>query len=196
MKKVFIPILTILLSTSAIAEDTDFYFGVDIFKGYNTYTYDSNIQPDYDRDNDSNGIRLKFGADLDDAWKVQGHFTIEDFDKNNFSQYGSDGNLYELGVDVIKGLPLENNLIPFVSAGINFGAMEVNGYTDDTISSFGLKVGAGISYLFTPELEGVIGVDLKFRTWETIEGYVGATYVEIETTERIFSPYLGLNYHF
>lgn len=197
MKQIILStIAVIILSTSLMAEKSDLYFGVDAFKGNNTYTYDTNIAPDYDRDIDSKGIRLKFGADLDHSWRVQGYLSIEDFDNNNFSVGGDDGNLYELGVDVIKGLPLENNITPFVLVGVSFGSMEIEGYDDDTISNIGLKIGAGISYSFTSELEAILGVDLKFRSWEEIDGYIGNTYVEIETTEEIVSPYIGLNYHF
>lgn len=197
MKKILIMIASVMTLTSmAHAQSTEFYFGADLFKGYNTFTYDWNTQPDYDLDNDSKGLRLKFGADLEDAWKVQGHFTIEDFDRNNFSRYGSDGDLYELGVDVIKGFPLDNSITPFLLAGVGMGWMDVDGYTENTIRSFALKIGIGLSFLFTPELEAVVGIDFKYRSWQEINGYVGMSYVELETRERIVSPYLGLNYHF
>ena len=197
MKKIITSIIiATTLTPSLMAEGSNLYFGVDAFQGNNTYTYDTNIAPDYDWDNDSKGMRLKFGADLENSWKVQGYLSIEDFDNNNFSIGGEDGNLYELGVDVIKGLPLENNITPFVLAGVSFGSMEIEGYDDDTISNVGLKIGVGVSYSFTPELEALIGIDLKFRSWEEIDGYVGNRYVEIETTEEIVSPYIGLNYHF
>lgn len=193
MKKIIISSLVAAsLSVPLMAENSEMYFGVDVFKGNNTYTFDYNVFPSYDWDNDSEGVRLKLGADLENAWKVQGYLTIEDFDQNNFSLSGSDGNLYELGVDVIKGFPLDNKLSPFILAGVSFGSMEVQGYSDDSISNVGLKVGVGLSYLFTPEIEGLIGIDFKHRSWEDIQ--VG--WIIVETTEKIVSPYLGLNYHF
>ena len=194
MKKILFIIF--VLSNIAYADRSELYFGVDLFKGYNTYTYDWNTQPNSDLDNDSKGLRLKFGAALEDAWKVQGYLSGEDFKNSNFSLFGSDGNLYELGVDVVKGFSHQNSLTPFILAGASTGSMEVNGYSDDTISSFALKVGVGISYHFTSEIEGIVGIDFKYRTWQKIDGYNGLTYIELETRERIFSPYLGLNYHF
>jgi opacity protein-like surface antigen len=187
MRKIIISsLIAASLSAPLMAEKSEMYFGMDVFKGNNTYTFDSNILPSYDWDNDSKGVRLKLGADLDNAWKVQGYLTIEDFDQNNFSLTGSDGNLYELGVDVIKGFPIDNKLTPFILAGISFGSMEVEGYSDDSISNVGFKLGVGLSYLFTPELEGAVGIDFKHRKWEDIQ----ILWATIETSENIVSPYI------
>lgn len=196
MKKKLLATLLLVFSFSAFAEEndtSDLYFGVDVFKSKLSYEFENKtFNTSNDFDTNSKGLRLKFGAISDNNWRVQGSFSIENMDDNVFSVDDTDGNLYEIGVDVIKGFEVSPDFAPFVLLGLNRGWMSVSGYNVSTIDSLALKAGAGVLYSINETLELTAGLDFKFRFWSEIE-FIGQ---KIQPTDTSVTPYIGLNVHF
>jgi len=202
MPKKLIAALLLVCSISGFAEEieevpttekSDLYFGVDIFKSKLSYEFENTtFNTTNDFDTNSKGFRLKFGTVSENNWRVQGSFSVENMDDNVFSINDTDGNLYEIGVDVIKAFEVTPNFAPFVLVGLNRGWMSVSGYNVSTIDSYAIKAGAGILYSISETIELTAGVDFKFRVWSEIE-FAGQ---KIQPTDTSVTPYVGLNVHF
>jgi len=52
--------------------------------------------------------------------------------------------------------------------GLGYGWMDIDGYSEDAITEFSLKMGGGASYKFSSRFEGVVGLDLQQRSWSDI----------------------------
>ena len=181
----------------------ELYFGIDGFTGETNYSVEySGYRPlglyNYDKDLDQDGIRLKFGAELEDNWRVQGYLQGEKIEAMDNKAYG-------IGVDVIKGFELTPKLQPFVLAGVGLHSMELNDkygvvYDDDYATGFSLKVGFGLMYRLTKAFELVGGLDWQYRAWSDVDvvevraGNVYAYTLEQDDTSTTF--YAGLNFHF
>jgi len=201
MHKKLIAALLLVCSISGFAEGveeppatekSDLYFGIDLFQSKLSYEFENTtLNTSNEFDTSSKGVRLKFGAISDNNWRVQGSFSVENMDDNVFSVNDTDGNLYEIGVDVIKGFEVSSDFAPFVLVGVNRGWMSVSGYNVSTIDSLALKAGAGVLYSINETLELTAGVDFKFRLWSEIE-FAGQ---KIEPRDTSITPYIGLNVH-
>ncbi len=196
MKKLIVSTLlsTSLFTTQVMAEMSDLYVGFDVVGSSNTIEHSiGSLSDKYD--DDSDGFKIKFGADLDSGWRLQGYFQHETYDKIIFP--GADDELNEIGLDVIKGFEVTPEFSPFIQAGIGYGWMEVdkNIYTEDTIAAVSLKIGAGLMYKFTPIFEGLVGVDLQYRKWQDID-ILGLGITTVETEEGSTKFYVGANIHF
>lgn len=191
MKKIITASLlaTTLLFNNAMAEEADMYVGLDLIGSSNTITTKIGSF-ETDRDNDSSGFKLKFGALLDEGWRLQGYYLNETYDRAIFD--ATNDNLNEIGLDVIKGFEITPQFSPFLQAGIGYGWMDINGYNDSSINSFSIKLGAGIMYKVTEMFELIAGLDLQARAWEDI--VIGP--VTTETSETSSKLYIGANLHF
>lgn len=178
-----------LVGTNAMAEDSQFYAGLDVFTSSNTFTLEAN-GVSVDADDDSDGFKLKFGAALDEGWRVQGYYQHETYDLPIYDS--TNDKLSEIGVDVIKGFEVTPEFSPFIQAGLGYGWMDVEGYSDDTANEVSLKVGAGVMYKFAPTFEAIAGVDFQYRNWSNLT--VLGTEIEIDETSTKF--YVGANIHF
>ena len=68
-------VLASLLTTQAMAEGSELYVGLDAFTSSSTFNLDNvTTGASADVDDDSDGFKLKFGANLDEGWRVQGYF--------------------------------------------------------------------------------------------------------------------------
>jgi len=199
-------VIVLVLSSSLFAQEvekSDFYFGLDVFSGKTAYErthsgFNAASQVDIDKDYDQDGFRLKFGAVLNDGWRVQGYLQGEDLE--NF-----DNNVIGIGVDVIKGFEVTPKFQPFLLGGIGVHTTELedkNGviYDDDYVSAFSLKLGLGAMYQFNETFELVGGFDWQFRSWSDMDaitinnGQVEAYTIEQEDISK--TVYLGINIHF
>jgi len=197
MKKMIIGLglISLLTGTQAMAEESsELYVGLDYFKSSNTITVDA-LGQSVEGDNDSGGLRLKFGADLEDNWRVQGYLAREVYDQTLFDDTNDE--LYELGVEVVKAFAVTPEFLPFVQVGIGYGVMSVEGYNESSISELSLKAGLGVMYKVTPKVEVLAGFDYQYRKWQDIEMYVsGFGNQTLETSEKSTRFYFGANYHF
>ena len=197
MKNVMIglSLLGSLTTTQLMAnESSDFYVGLDYFKSSNTITVDA-LGQSFEGDNDSAGFRLKFGADLEDNWRVQGYLLREVYDETLFDDTNDE--LYEIGVEVVKAFEVTPEFLPFVQVGIGTGAMSVEGYNESSISEVSLKAGLGVMYKITPEVEVLAGFDYQYKQWQDVELLdVGFNTETLETSEKSTRFYVGANYHF
>ncbi len=197
--------LTLLLSTLVFAEEVfeaddtidtgkqGLYFGLDLFNSDISFEFENTtFNSSADFDSGSKGFRLKMGTVADDNWRVQGHLSVEEIDDNIFSLTGTDGDLVELGVDVIKAFEMNNDLSLFVLGGASYGFMSVKGYKEDTVNNAGVKIGAGVLYAINETLEFTAGIDFRYRVWSDVE-LLGQT---IETSDSSSYPYIGVNFHF
>ena len=187
-------ILTLLLGvnlviTNAVADESKFYLGLDVFGSDNTFTEKLGAVS-IDVDDDSDGYKLKFGAELSEGWRVQGYYQRETYDLPVYDN--TNDVLNEIGADVIKGFEVTPEFSPFLQVGMGFGWMDVKGYADSTANTLSFKLGAGVMYKFTPIFEAIAGVDFQYRDWEDIETILGTIELS-ETSSRI---YLGANIHF
>ena len=207
MKKIVMILSACLLlgTTSLLAQEqrAKLYFGIDGFTGETNYNVEySGYRPlalsDYDKDLDQDGIRLKFGAELEDNWRVQGYLQGEKIEEMDNKAYG-------VGVDVIKGFEVTPKFQPFVLAGVGLHSMELNDrdnavYDDDYTTGFSLKVGLGLMYRLTEAFELVGGLDWQYRAWSDVDvvevrgGNVYDYTLEQDDTSTTF--YAGLNFHF
>jgi len=181
--------LTTLLSTQALAEGSNLYVGFDIIQDSHTFTFEGNGNS-ADADLDSAGFKLKIGTVSDNGWRFQGYFENITYDETVFDS--THDSLSEIGFDVIKGFEITPKFTPFLQGGLGYGWMDVDGYSEDSISEFNLKIGLGVAYKIIPAFELIAGADLQFRSWQDIE-VLGTT---IETTEANTKLYVGGNFHF
>ena len=180
-----------LVTTSALAEDKQFYVGLDAFTSNNTIDLkNTTTGASADVDDDSDGFKLKFGANLDDGWRVQGYYQHETYDLPIYDNTNDE--LNEIGVDVIKGFEVTPEFSPFIQAGLGYGWMDIEGYTDSTANSVSLKFGGGVMYKITPMFEAVAGIDFQYRNWE--DAVILSQTIEIDETSTKF--YIGANIHF
>ena len=178
-----------LVGTNVMAEESELYVGLDVFASSNTFTLEAN-GVSVDADNDSDGFKLKFGSTLNEGWRVQGYYQRETYDETLYDN--KNDVLGEIGVDVIKGFEVTPEFSPFIQAGIGYGWMDIEGYSDDTANEVSLKLGAGVMYKFTPMFEAIAGVDFQYRNWSNLT----ALGTEIEIDEKSTKLYIGANIHF
>jgi len=191
MKKIVTSVLlgVSLLATSALAEETALYVGLDVFTSSNTFTVKA-LGQSADGDFDSDGFKLKFGSTLDNGWRVQGYYLHETYDETLFDDKNDAFN--EIGIDIVKGFEVTPEFSPFVQVGLGYGWMDIEGYSETSIKAVSVKIGAGVMYKITPEFEAIAGVDFQARSWQDIE--LGTT--TIETSEKSTKFYIGANLHF
>lgn len=180
-----------LATTSAQAEDKQFYLGLDAFTSSNTFDLkNATTGASADVDDDSDGFKLKFGANLDDGWRVQGYFQHEVYDLPIYDNTNDE--LNEIGVDVIKGFEVTPEFSPFIQAGLGYGWMDIQGYSESTANEVSLKVGAGVMYKVTPMFEAIAGIDFQYRNWTDVT----LLNQRIEIDEGSTKFYIGANFHF
>lgn len=145
-----------------------------------------------DQDNDYNDFTLKYGIEAQTNWNVEVTLSRTKFDEATFD--ASNDEMYELGADIIYDFADHGKLTPFVKAGLGYGWMDVDGYTESTINSVSLNAGVGVKYQLVEDLYVVTGVDAVYRQWQDIDVLLqGAT---IETSNTAAKAYVGLDYHF
>lgn len=201
-KKIFVVITasTVFLSGALHAEKSELYAGLDLFMATNHFKKEISGSADHTRETnvDSSGFKLKFGTLQNYGLRFQGYFQYEKFeeslpDSNNDSEV-------EVGLDLIKGFEVSEEFIPFVQGGVGYGWMQVDDeyYDDsDTIEQINLKVGVGLIYKITPEIEANLGIDLNLRRWSDIEYRTDTNYYyKSETSDSGPRYYIGANYQF
>jgi len=181
--------LTTLFSTQALAEGSDLYVGFDIIQNSHTFTFEGNGNSS-DADLDSSGFKLKIGTVSDNGWRFQGYFENITYEETLFDN--THDSLSEIGFDVIKGFEITPEFTPFLQGGLGYGWIDVDGYSEDSIAEFNLKIGVGVAYKIIPAFELIAGADLQFRSWQDIE-VIGTI---IETSESTTKLYVGGNFHF
>jgi len=178
-------------------QNTRLYVGLDVFKGETNY--DITIEGDSgDIDLDQDGFRLKFGAELENNWRLQGYFKSEDVEL-------FDENVYGIGIDLVKAFQATEKFYPFIQAGVGLDWSELKDeqgvvYSDDELSALALKFGVGATYKITNSIEVLGGIDWQYRTWDDIdvvEFYYPFVYeYTVETEDTSQTMYLGLNVFF
>lgn len=193
MKKIIAIALagSLMCSSQLLAEESNIYIGIDGLTNSNTFTLkNTSTGAEADVDVDSNGFKLKVGVEYSSGWRMQGYYLGETYDSPLFD--ATNDYLNEIGIDFIKGFKVTPEFSPFIQVGLGYGWMNVDGYTEDSISSVSVKIGAGVMYKVTPEIELLAGIDLQRRRWADIT--IGTT--TIETTEQSTKIYAGVNFHF
>jgi opacity protein-like surface antigen len=179
-----------IFSAQLLAEDS-VYVGLDALSSSNTFTVkNDSTGAEADIDDDSKGFKLKLGVEYESGWRLQGYYLNETYDTPVFDD--TNDVLNEIGIDFIKGFEVTPKFSPFVQFGMGYGWMNVDGYTDDSITAVSMKIGAGAMYKVTENIELLAGVDLQYRRWQDIS--IGTTTYEI--SEKSTKLYAGLNFHF
>jgi opacity protein-like surface antigen len=182
--------LAISILTIQASAKSNVYVGIDAVNSYNDFTLDVNNISAATGTNDSIGFKVKVGTANDNGWRLQAYYLNETYDESIFD--ATNDTLHEVGMDLIKGFEVTSKFSPFIQVGIGYGWMNVDGYTDSSIDEYSIKVGAGVMYKVTPEVEVIAGYDYQTRKWQDIA--VGVDTVSI--TEDSSKLYVGINYHF
>jgi len=193
-----------LLATQSLASEKSVYVGIDYLNNSNTIEYSDKTE---EVDNNSKAFKFKIGfADNDNNLRTQLYFLSETYDEPIFDS--SNDNLKEIGMDIIKTLPLTPKFLPFIQAGFGYGFMSIDGYNESSIAEVSFKVGVGAIYKITPKFELLGGLDFQYRKWQDREvtttykytgvyyNYYSSTTETIETDETSSKLYVGLNLHF
>lgn len=176
-----------ILSTQMLANDM--YVGLDAISSSTTFTLEA-LGTEVDADDDAKAFKLKLGTVNDNGFRVQLYYLHETYDIPVFD--ASNDVLNEIGVDIIQGFEVTPEFSPFIQAGLGYGWMNVDGYTDSSIAEYSLKIGVGVMYKVVESVELIAGVDLEYRRWQDIS--YGA--VTVETSEKSTKLYVGANYRF
>ena len=182
------------ISSSLLAEDL--YVGIDGFVSNGDFDYSvsgasiGNFSESYD----GKGFKLKFGSLLDYNLRLQGYYQNESMDN-------SDNSDNEVGFDLIKAFEVTSAFYPFLQAGVGYGWMKLDdepGFvTDDSNINFvSMKVGAGLIYKITNNVEILGGVDWQKRYWQDVKYVFGSQSMTLEVDNTSISYYAGLNYLF
>jgi len=200
MKKsaAFIVAALSMLSINSWAASSDLYVGVDIFGSKNDFDVEvsGTAYGSGSFDDDSEGLKLKFGALLVNDWRLQGYLQSEKFDDPIFDN--TNDHLVEVGLDLIKEFVVSPQFSPFIQGGIGYGVMDLDShyYSDDSIGELNLKLGLGAMFRVTPAVELLAGLDFQWRRWDDIEYYDGYDYLKIETKDSSQRYYVGVNFLF
>ena len=186
--------LTALFSTQALAEDSNMYVGIDILKNSHTVTKDSSSSASMSKDIDSNSFKIKLGTVSENGWRVQGYLELLTYDTTLFDN--TNDTLMEFGLDVIKGFEITPEFTPFIQAGFGFGFMSIEEASEDSISEFSIKIGAGVAYKIVPAFELIAGIDFQYRSWQDVTYIDAWDIATLETSEKNTKLYLGANLHF
>ena len=210
MSKVLARFLTVsLMATPAFADTeaqkepvanqqkrTTLYVGVDVLRGDSDFdvTVSGDLVGKTTVNSDLDGFRLKFGAKLQNNWRLQGFFKSEDSDF-------FDNNIYGIGIDVIKAFEVTEKFYPFIQAGVSSDWTELDVvpgavFSEDNLSAISLKVGAGAIYQLADNVEILGGIDFQYRQWQDIELYDYFTRINVEQDDTADVLYLGLNVSF
>ena len=193
-------ILLGLVSSSFVvsAAMADVYVGVEYGAASNTHEIEASAgayTATGDYDNDYSNIKLKIGAGEDGGVKLQGTLSFISYDESIFDETNKD--YVEFGLDLIKEFEVNKQLYPFIKGGMGVGAMDVEGYTEDSILAVSFNLGAGLSFKATDNISLLAGVDYVYRKWQDIEVYYNYyTTVDVSVSDSGFKPYIGLNVQF
>ena len=183
-----------LVASAALA---DVYVGVEYGVASNTTEkeYTGLVNRTYDYDNNYKDIKLKVGAGEDGGVKLQGTLSFISYDETSFDKTNKD--YIEFGLDLIKEFEVNKQFYPFIKGGMGVGAMDVEGYTEDSILAVSFNLGAGLSFKATDNISLLAGVDYVYRKWQDVEnkfGWLGT--VTRSTADSGIKPYIGVNFQF
>ncbi|MEN4054243.1 MULTISPECIES: hypothetical protein [Sulfurimonas] len=192
MKKSLLLAGLLLAGSSAMA---DIYVGIDYGANSNDTTVEV-LGVSVDVSNKYKDATIKVGSGQDGDWKGQLRLSRISYDKAIFDS--SHKTLTEFGGDVIKEFSLNSikNLYPYVKVGLGVGSMNVDGYSDSSITEVSFNIGIGISYKAVEHLYIIGGVDYVGRKWQDVQYTVGSTTYTVSTTDSGAQPYIGINYAF
>lgn len=191
MKKMMkaVAFLAILLTTQ-VAAQSDMYIGLDTTSGNTTFLINKKGSDAIDVD-DNTAFKIKIGGlTTSEGYRWQIYFLQETYGTPFFD--GSSDKLNEIGLDIINDFEMTSKFFPFVQTGFGMGLMDIDGYSESSISEYSFKVGAGIMYKVSPRFEIIGGVDYKYRKWQDIE-LLGKI---VSTTENNTKFYIGGNFYF
>lgn len=182
-----------LVASAAMA---DVYVGVEYGAASNTHerevTGAGSGTSEYDKD--YSDIKLKIGGGEDGGVKVQATLSFIEYDESIFDNTNKD--YIEVGLDLIKEFEVNKNVYPFIKGGLGVGSMDVEGYSESSITGVSLNLGAGLSFKATDNFYLVGGVDYVYRKWQDIEYTIGWSTVTVSTTDSALKPYIGANFKF
>ncbi|WP_294962964.1 hypothetical protein [Sulfurimonas sp.] len=177
-----------LLSTQLLAEDSTIYIGIDGINSSNTFTYKlDGYTGDTESTSNSNALKLKLGWIRENGGRTQIYYLQERYDDTIFDT--SNNTLTEVGLDFIKDFQLSPVLSPFIQAGIGYGWMDIDGYSESEISEVNAKAGGGLVFRASEKIELLIGVDFQVKKWSDRKS--GSS--TIETNEDSTKYYVGAN---
>jgi opacity protein-like surface antigen len=182
-----------LVASAALA---DVYVGVEYGAASNTHEREVTgaVSGTREYDNDYSDIKLKIGGGEDGGVKVQATLSFIEYDESIFDVTNKD--YIEVGLDLIKEFEVNKNVYPFIKGGLGVGSMDVEGYSESSITGVSLNLGAGLSFKATDNFYLVGGVDYVYRKWQDIEYTIGWSKYTVSTSDSALKPYIGANFKF
>jgi len=150
------------------------------------------------------GGKLNLGIDNGEHLRTNIYLGIEKFDKDIYSDVtkdgaevasGSDGLLWSVGFDIIKGYDTDSSVEPYLLGGIDYEFMPVDGYVQKWPSNVGLKFGGGTFLRMGEMLELQLGAYYKYRMWGNYNLDVPTT-TNVDLSDHSAMLELGLNFHY
>ncbi|MFT6907913.1 MAG: opacity protein-like surface antigen [Oleiphilaceae bacterium] len=207
MNKLAVSFISIsLISSAVIAEEpvsaqernTGVFIGLDVFDGETELTREFSSSTGKS-DIDQSGFRLKFGVQDKNNIRFQGYFKVESLG-NDIPALASDGKIYGFGADAMFTFPTSSNFSPYVLIGLSsdFAELDDDGtdYSEDSLSAFALKAGAGGLFKLNKQFEFQIGYDVHYRSWQEIQSVDITGSVDLEQHDVSKIIYVGLNFFF
>lgn len=191
-------LLTLLLATASIADETRWYAGAELGTASNTFTIED-FDGSEDWSNNYSDFKFVVGKGTGNNWFTQAYLSSITYKKDVFK----DKKQIEFGLEAIKKFDITDQLSPFVKIGWGLGSMDLpkDEYTDDTISSFAVAIGVGVDYKLLDQLSIIGGIDFGYRKWQDVE----LTYCysssncwteTLEVSATYQKMYVGANYRF
>ncbi len=157
-------------------------------QGSETNTIDPNLY----------GGKINLGVDNGEHVRTNIYFGIEKFDEDiysNLTKGGSDGLLWSVGFDIIKGYDIGSSYEPYLLGGVDYEFMPVDGYAQKWPKNVGLKFGGGTFFHMSDALELQMGAYYKYRIWGDYNLNTSTT-TNVELSDHSLMFELGLNFHY
>ena len=206
LKKLFYA--TLLGSVTLSAAGSSSYVGVSVVGGHAWIEQEVSVNGQGSQSNtiDPNlyGGKINLGIDNGEHVRTNIYLGIEKFDKDIYSDVtkndvsiasGSDGLLWSVGFDIIKGYDIESSVEPYLLGGMDYEFMAVDGYVQKWPKNVGLKFGGGTFLHMGEAVELQLGVYYKYRIWGNYNLDQPDT-TNVDLSDHSVMCELGLNFHY
>lgn len=198
----------LLGSVTLSAAGSSQYIGVSMVGGYTWIDQQVSIYGQGSQTNsvDPNlyGGKFNLGIASGEHLRTNIYFGVEKFDKDIYSDVtknnvtvasGSDGLLWSVGLDIIKGYEAASSVEPYLLFGADYEFMAVDGYVQKWPSNVGLKLGAGTFLHMGEMVELQLGTYYKYRMWGNYNLDTQTT-TNVDLSDHSVMLELGLNFHY
>ena len=198
LKSLFASLL-IVTTLSAVSSQ---YIGVVLEGGYDWLTQEPSNAGKVDINPIVYGGKINLGIDGGEDVRTNIFFGLQYFDKDiyEYKTPGGDGStnqlLYSVGFNIVKTFTEgRSQVIPYLSGGMDYEFMDLEGYAQGWAQNVGLSFGAGTFFRMSDSLEWQLGAYYKYRMWGNYNLNTPQTQ-NVELSDHSLNAELGLNFHY